>query len=215
MKDFFRKGPLRVKICGVTNLEDAQAAVDAGADAIGFNLFRGSKRYVDPAALEKWITRLPDSVARVAVVVNTTAEELRLLREKALFDAIQFHGDETPEFTAQEGGPLWVRAVRVDNPSALDRGLKYTTPYLLFDGFSAAEYGGTGIVPDWEAIATFRAGQPERHTILAGGLTPENVAEAVRVVAPHAVDVASGVEASTGKKDPDKVVRFIREAKSG
>ncbi|MEO6053041.1 MAG: phosphoribosylanthranilate isomerase [Chthoniobacterales bacterium] len=214
MKDFFRKGSLRVKICGITNPEDAQAAIDAGADALGFNLFPGSKRHLALADLEKWIAHIPDSVTRVAVVVNTTAEELRLLREKAIFDAIQFHGDESPEFTTQEGGPLWIRAVRVDISSALDRALEYTTPHLLFDGFSAHEYGGTGVVPNWTAIAAFRAAQPERQTILAGGLTPENVAEAVGLVAPHAVDVASGVESSPGKKDLDKVVRFIREAKS-
>ncbi|MEO6847254.1 MAG: phosphoribosylanthranilate isomerase [Chthoniobacterales bacterium] len=213
MKPFFTSGGPRVKICGITNPDDAKATCDAGADALGFNLFTGSRRHVSLNALEPWINELPADVARVAVVVNASADDLRVIHEKGIFDAIQFHGDETPDFCNHEGGPLWIRAIRVDTAAAFERALEYKSKYVLFDGFTQGDYGGTGVSPDWHTIAGFAMAHPKHFTILAGGLTPDNVAEAVQIVSPQAVDVASGVEKSPGIKDPAKVARFIREAK--
>lgn len=213
MKKFFQRGELRVKICGVTNLEDAKLSVDAGADALGFNLFSASRRHVRLDTLEKWINEIPPEVARIAVVVNATKAEIREFWETGFFDAIQFHGDETATFCLENGAPLWLRAIRVNGADAFLRALEHETEHLLFDAFSAGEYGGTGHAPDWNAIAEFRAAHEDRNVVLAGGLKPENVEQAVKIVRPHAVDVASGVESSPGKKDRIKVRQFIASAK--
>ena len=209
---FFEPGPLRVKICGVTNPADAALVVEAGADAIGINLFPGSKRGVELAAVRDWVRELP--LARVAVVVNATADELARIAAAECFDAIQFHGDEAPEFCAASSLP-WIRAVRVSGSGALDAALDYQTPALLLDGFSAAGYGGVGATVDIPLAASFVRAHPERRVILAGGLRPETVGEAVRIVRPHGVDVASGVEVAgdARRKDAGRVRAFIEAAR--
>ncbi len=209
---FFEPGPLRVKICGVTNAGDAALVVDAGADAIGINLFAGSKRFVDLAAVRPWVRELP--IARVAVVVNATPDELARIAGAECFDAIQFHGDETPEICAASPLP-WIRAVRVAGAEALDAALAYVTPALLLDAFAGSAYGGTGATIDPALARDFARAHPSRRVILAGGLRPETVAAAVRIVQPQGVDVASGVETAgdARRKDADRVREFVAAAR--
>ena len=206
--------PLRTKICGVTSLEDAEMAIKAGADALGFNFFPGSKRVVDLKECAAWIGKLAGQADRVAVVVNPTAEEVAGLRDSGCFEAIQFHGDETPEFCAAAGFQTWIRAVRLKDKSVFEAALAYDTPYLLLDGWSATDYGGTGNRVDWDLVRECVLSQPERKIIVAGGLTPSNVRDAVRIVRPHGVDVASGVELEPRKKSEYLMRAFVEQAAS-
>jgi len=212
---FFEPGPpLRVKICGITNPADADTALAAGADALGFNFYEKSKRFLDFEEARPWITALAGRAIRIAVVVNPTAELLTDLRESGSFDAIQFHGDETPEFCAAAGFPCWMRAARVKDPAALAATLRYDTPHLLLDSWSATEYGGTGTRLNWDIVREFVLANPDRKIILAGGLTPNNVREAVRIARPHGVDVASGVELEPRRKNEYLVREFIQVARA-
>ncbi len=206
-------GP-QVKICGLTGPDDAAMCADAGADALGFNFFSGSRRHIDPVLSIPWIRALGGSCVRVAVVVNPAAALLDVLRRAECFEWIQFHGDETPEFCTTAGFPHWIRAVRVSDAGALDRALAFRAPALLLDAWSAHAYGGTGKRLDPEIARKFVAANPSEKILLAGGLRPDNVREAVVAVRPVAVDVAGGVELSPGKKDPMLVRKFVRLAKS-
>ncbi len=212
---FFAPGPpLRTKICGVTNLADAEVAIAAGTNALGFNFFKDSKRHIAIKESLEWITRLAGRVDRIAVVVNATAEEVAELRESECFEGIQFHGDETPEFCAKSGFAHWIRAVRIKNDLTFQEALAYDTPYLLLDAYTPEAYGGTGHRLNWDAARDFAIAHPERKILLAGGLTPHNVRDAVRIVRPHAVDVASGVEMEPRHKDEYLVREFIKVARS-
>jgi len=208
----FQSGNLRIKICGITNPEDAGMAARAGADAIGINLFPGSKRFVEIADVCDWLREVP--VTRVAVVVNASADLLARVQEAGVFDAVQFHGDETPELCATCALP-WLRAVRVSGQEALDAAMGYATSDLLLDAHSAAGYGGTGAMLDLDLAAEFVRAHRDRRVLIAGGLRPETVAAAVRVVRPHGVDVASGVESEGNprRKDPARVRAFIDQAR--
>ncbi len=210
----FLSGGTRVKVCGVTNAADAAMVVGAGADAVGINLFAGSKRFVELAAVRDWVAELP--VTRVAVVVNATADELAAVREAGCFDAVQYHGDEAPGDCAAGGG-RWLRAVRVKEWASLVAALEYATPWLLLDAFSAAGYGGTGAGVDLGLAGEFVRMERDRRVILAGGLRPETVGAAVRTVRPHGVDVASGVEVvgDARRKDAERVREFVAAAKAG
>ena len=193
-------------------------AIDAGTDALGFNFFRGSHRFISLEENRSWIASLAGETFRVAVVVNATVEELTALRESRCFEAVQFHGTETPELCATIGFPVWIRAVRVHGEHSLAQALQFNTPNLLLDAWSDDSYGGTGRLVDWSSAARFVAAQPSRRLILAGGLNPANVGDAIRAVRPHAVDVASGVESSPGRKDLHRIrdfVRAVRESLSG
>jgi len=203
---------LCVKICGVTNAADAAVVVESGADAIGLNLFPGSKRFVEIENVRDWAAELP--LARVAVVVNATADLLARVADAGCFDAVQFHGDETPEFCATCPLP-WIRAVRVSGPDVLAAALDYATPLLLLDGHAASGYGGLGVTVDPVLAAEFVRDHAEKRVFLAGGLKPETVAEAVRTVRPFGVDVASGVEGAVDprRKDVAKVRAFIAAAR--
>lgn len=214
MNAFFQPGRLRVKICGVTNPEDAAMTADAGADAIGINLFAGSRRFVELDVVREWVAALP--LTRVAVVVNPTAEEVARIVAAECFDAIQFHGDESTDFCNALPAP-WIRAVRVSDASSLVHALAYETPFVLLDAHAASAYGGTGLTVDPALAAGFVATHPEKSVILAGGLRPDNVAAAARAVRPHGVDVASGVEVDgdARRKDPAKVRAFIEAARAG
>lgn len=196
----------KVKICGITNLADAQAAVAAGADALGFNFYEKSPRYItlkDAAEISK---QLPPFVMRVGLFVNAPEElVLRAIRESGLA-MLQFHGDETPEFCAQFS-LMSMKAFRMRGPETLEEIPQFQTEALLLDAFSPAAFGGTGEKFNWDlAVEAQKFGKP---IFLAGGLTPENVAEAVRKVRPFGVDVSSGVESAPGKKDHLKVKAFI------
>jgi phosphoribosylanthranilate isomerase len=214
MSGFFRQDRhLNVKICGITNADDAQTAIEAGADALGFNFYGGSKRYIDIGKARDWLTDLPDSVTRVAILVNPTPEEAIATAELAFIDALQLHGDEPPELCRmlQDRHVPFAKAVR---PQRDDLAANFHTRTLLLDSASLSEFGGTGetfpltLARRW--IDNFR----EHQFILAGGLTPENVADAIREVRPFAVDVTSGVEASPGRKDPARVRSFIAAARA-
>jgi phosphoribosylanthranilate isomerase len=204
---------VRIKICGITSPMDAEMAVAEGADALGFNFFSGSKRRIVFEENRQWIDSLSGRVFRVAVVVNAGMDELRALGESGCFEAVQFHGDETPEFCAKAGFPAWIRAVRVKSEESLQEALHYDTRHLLLDAWSESAYGGTGLRLDWEAMREFVVAQRARQVILAGGLGPENVSEAIRLVRPHAVDAASGVESGPGRKARNRVADFIRAAR--
>lgn len=211
----FESGPpLRTKICGITNPADAEVAVAAGADAIGFNFFQGSKRYLPIKDSLDWISSFQGKIQRIAVVVNPTVEEVAELLASKCFEAIQFHGDESPEFCAQAGFPRWIRAVRIKDNTAFEESLAYDTPFLLLDAFRPDAYGGTGHRLNWDIARDFVIANPDRKIILAGGLTPHNVRDAVRIVRPHAVDVASGVEMEDRHKDEYLVREFIKVART-
>ena len=203
----FKPGAVRVKICGITNEEDALLCADAGADALGFNFFNGSKRRIDPRASLDWIARLEGLADRVAVVVNPAPELLAELLDSGCFEMVQFHGDETPAQCAAAGWPCWMKAVRVKDEGSLRAAAEYSTPQILLDAWSPTAYGGTGQTANWELIAAADLG--ERSVVLAGGLTPENVGDAIRTVKPEAVDVAGGVESVPRHKDPDLVAEFL------
>ena len=203
---------VRVKICGITNAEDAEAAIDAGADALGFNGFPGSKRYIDLARASTWIAQLPPFVTRVAVLVNPTLADARAVGELPGLDRLQFHGDESPEFCRVFPANSFIKAVAARDPAALERCEEYGR-YLLLDAFVAGEYGGTGQLIDLKLASAFVREHPNVKVILSGGLTPENVVEAVRVTEPYAVDVASGVESRPGRKDHVLVRAFIAALK--
>lgn len=209
---FFDPGDLRVKICGVTNPADAALVVEAGADAVGINLFPGSKRFVELHEVRDWVAEIP--ITRIAVVVNATREDVTRIVEAACFDAIQFHGDETPDFCA-ECPIVWIRALRVAGPHALRHALEYATQSILLDGFSASGYGGTGTAVDIELARDFVRWNPGRQVILAGGLKPDTVARTAHLVKPHAVDVAGGVETEGDprRKDHAKVRAFVEAAR--
>jgi phosphoribosylanthranilate isomerase len=209
---FFEPGELRVKICGVTNPADATVVVASNADAIGINLFTGSKRFVELDAVRDWVCELP--LTRVAVVVNATTDDIARIVDADCFDAVQFHGDETPDFCSECFLP-WIRAVRVSGPQALTDALDYATQTLLLDGHAATGYGGTGVSVNRELAANFVRDYPGRQIILAGGLKPETVRAAVHFVRPHGVDVAGGVEmdGDPRRKDAAKVRTFVEEAR--
>jgi phosphoribosylanthranilate isomerase len=203
---------VRVKICGVTNAEDALAAVDAGANALGFMFYESSPRNVAVKVAADIIRQLPPFVAKVGVFVNAAEENVRRAIGESGIDTLQFHGDETPEF-CRGFLPLKIyKAFRMENLESLLALPGYRTDAWLLDSFVEGKRGGTGAQFNWDlAVESKKFGRP---IILAGGLTPENVAEAVRKVQPFAVDVSSGVESAPGKKDHAKVRRFIAAAKA-
>lgn len=199
---------VKVKICGITSLEDARQAVAAGADALGFVFYPPSPRCVDPVAAHAIIAELPPFVTCVGLFVNEPPERVLEMVLSCGLDAIQLHGDEPP---GQCHYPPYrvIKALRIARyePAEIDG---YQVSALLLDALVPGEYGGTGQLGDWPLAARIAE---ERTVILAGGLTPDNIAAAVQTVRPYAVDVSSGVESRPGRKDPRKVAEFIRRAK--
>jgi len=207
-------GRVRVKICGITCSADAEAAILAGADALGFNAWQGSKRYLDIAGAAPWLRELPGFVTRVVLCVNHTLEEALFLGALPFIDVAQFHGDESDDFCAQYSadGRSHIRAVRPRSREELDRLPALGTRQVLLDAAVAGAYGGTGARADLDLAAEAVARFPRLAVTLAGGLEPDNVAEAVRLVRPYAVDVASGVESAPGRKDAFKMGDFVQAA---
>lgn len=201
----------KVKICGITNLADARVAVAAGADALGFNFHEKSPRFVPLEAAAEISRQLPPFVLRVGVFVNAPADFiLHAIRESGLA-MLQFHGDEPPEFCSQFG-LMTMKAFRVRGPVTLEEIPQYQTDAYLLDAFSSTTFGGTGEKFNWDlAVEAQKFGKP---VFLAGGLTPENVADAIRQVRPFGVDVSSGVESAPGRKDHAQVKAFIAAARS-
>jgi phosphoribosylanthranilate isomerase len=200
---------VKVKICGITNVDDALHACACGADALGFVFYEKSPRCLSPEAAQQIIAELPPFITAVGLFVNESPERIRQTADSCGLDVIQLHGDEGP--TDCDFAPLRVvKALRVKEAASLDGHAAYAVSALLLDAWVAGAYGGTGERFNWELAAAVARQRP---VILAGGLRAENVAEAVRTVRPYGVDVSSGVEASPGKKDPEKVAAFIRKAK--
>jgi phosphoribosylanthranilate isomerase len=200
---------VRVKICGITRLQDALAACDAGADALGFNFWPGSKRHVSAAVAAGIVRALPPFVTVVGVFVDQPREELARIAGEVGLHVLQLHGDEAPEDCAGHGLPV-IKALRADASLSAGRIAAYPVRAVLLDT-PAPAFGGTGVPFDWTAVASLTVPVP---VILAGGLTPDNVGEAVRVARPWAVDVASGVESAPGVKDTLAMRRFVRAARA-
>lgn len=200
---------IKVKICGITNLEDALAAVDYGADALGFIFFEKSPRHITPAMAGEIISYLPPFVTTVGVFVNEEPAKIRETMLSAGINVLQLHGDEPPE--ACSVWPRVVRALRVKDFTDLKPLEIYRASAFLLDTYSPGQFGGTGQIFNWDiAVEAKRFGR----IILSGGLNPENVGEAVKRVGPYAVDASSGVEESKGKKDLKKMKEFIEKAKA-
>jgi len=201
-----------VKICGITNWPDAKAACDAGANMLGFNFYEKSLRRVSTVEAATIRAKLPGGVEPVGLFVNAKPSEIASLHAFVRFNAAQLHGDESPSIVSEVGRTVPViKAFRVaaDFPlSTLDR--FHDAFAFLLDGSRGGQYGGTGTAADWNVA---RRAASSHRIVLAGGLTPENVAAAIRAVRPYAVDVASGVETKPGKKDHAKVRAFIEEVR--
>jgi phosphoribosylanthranilate isomerase len=201
---------VRVKICGITNLADGQAAIEAGADALGFVFYEKSPRSVSVEKAAEIIRELPPLIMKVGVFVDASPEFVMRAASECGLTLLQFHGEEPPDFCRQFG-LMSMKALRVRDANSLQTLLEYATDAWLLDAYSPESHGGTGKTFNWD-LAT-QAQSWGRPIFLAGGLTAENVGEAVSRVRPFGVDVSSGVEASPGKKDHAKVRAFIQAAK--
>jgi phosphoribosylanthranilate isomerase len=209
---------IRVKICGITNLQDAQVAIKAGADFLGFIFYPQSPRHVKPEHVREIVTRIRaqyplPNIQLVGVFVDQSAQSVAWTLDFCDLDYAQLHGTETPEAvtTLMGRGFGVIKALRVRDGRTLVELERYKATAYLLDAYVPGQPGGTGHGFDWTLAVQAKTHGP---IVLAGGLTPDNVAQAVRTVCPWAVDVSSGVEAAPGRKDPDKVHRFIAEAKS-
>lgn len=199
----------RVKICGITNLEDARHAAACGADALGFVFYSGSTRCIEPEQARRIIAELPPFITMVGLFVNELPARIRELVDYCGLDAVQLHGDEEPQQCSYPPCRV-IKALRLRDSMDDEMYSAYQVSSLLLDAYVPDKYGGTGKRCDWDLAARIAL---EYRIILAGGLTPANVAEAVCQVRPYGVDVSSGVEKLPGKKDPEKVAMFIRMAK--
>jgi phosphoribosylanthranilate isomerase len=198
----------RIKICGITREQDAQAAANSGADAIGLVFYEKSPRYVTVPQAIHIASAVPPFVSNVGLFVNASMDYVHAVLDEVPLDALQFHGEETPEFCAQFGRP-WLKAIRIrPDEDLVQCAARYSDAQgLLLDAYVEGTHGGTGAVFDWKLVP-YKLPLP---VILSGGLNAGNVAEAIRQVRPYAVDVSSGVEASKGIKDAAKIAAFIKE----
>jgi len=206
---------VKVKICGITNWADARRAIESGADLLGFNFVRTSPRYVTPAKARRMVKKLPRNISAVGVFENESEEAMLEIARSVGLRQLQLHGDESPAMVArlaQNGEHLGViKALRVKKPFRVAQLAAYKRAgAILLDGFSRQARGGTGKSFDWHL-----ARRAKRHgrIFLAGGLTPENVGQAIRTARPYAVDVCSGVESRPGKKDARRMRSLVRAVK--
>jgi len=204
---------VRIKICGITNPEDAILASELGADALGFIFHPASPRRVAPEAAREIIRQLPPLVLSVGVFVDEEAELVRDLAARVGLDWVQLHGWESPEYCRSLGRRV-LKGFRIEAASSLGALAEYrdAVQAFLLDTYKAGQAGGTGETFDWQLA---RRAQDFGAIVLAGGLNPANVAQAIEVAQPQAVDVASGVEAAPGKKDPEKLRAFFEKVKGG
>lgn len=200
----------KVKICGLKEVQHVQAAVQAGADAIGF-VFAASKRQVSIEQAQQLAKHVPEGVLKIGVFVNPTPEEVRVAVSNVPLDYVQYHGDETPDFIVQQGYPS-IKALSVHCAKDVQAAANYTVDYYLFDAPGTDYKGGSGHTFDWTLLET--AGIPREKLILAGGLKIENIHEALALVSPCMVDVSSGVE-TEGSKDTEKIAAFLQAVKRG
>ncbi len=200
---------VRVKICGVTSVEDALWAQRCGADAIGLNFCARSPRHVSLELAREIAAALPETLLRVGVFVDAPRQEIEAALAGGAIGAVQLHGDESEDFCRGWPVPV-IKAVRVRSAADLAAAMHWAVDFILADAYVEGARGGTGMGFDWSLLAAVDVSR----LFLAGGLSPANVAAAVRRVRPYAVDAASGVERSPGIKDPAKVEEFIRNAKT-
>jgi phosphoribosylanthranilate isomerase len=203
----------KVKICGITNLEDALVSLESGAYALGFNFYKRSSRYVEPRRARKIIEQLPAGILSVGVFVNEpNSETVIRLADEAGVDAIQLHGDESPDYCRALKDRYVIKALRVDPEFSLESVLQFETQAILLDTPSTGSYGGTGRTFDWSRAREIRKHVPK--LFLAGGLSPENVREAIALVDPFAVDACSCLEFSPGHKDHELLHAFLQAART-
>jgi len=196
---------VKVKICGITNFEDATAAIDMGADILGFNFYSKSKRYISLKNAVKIINKLPTFVDIAGLFVNPTYDQVSKVAGSGVLNWIQLHGDETPEFceSLSNLGPKMIKAVRVKDANDIEISQKYSADVILLDAYDAKEYGGTGKVFDWSLVKLL-----QQRFFLAGGITPENAVEAIDTGV-YGIDICSGVESAPGKKDHEKMRKLF------
>ncbi|MFQ6043705.1 MAG: phosphoribosylanthranilate isomerase [Candidatus Poribacteria bacterium] len=200
----------KVKICGITNLDDAIAAVEFGADALGFVFVPNTPRYIEPAKAAEIIARLPPFLTTVGLFVNDSTERIKQVADQCKLNVIQLHGQESPDFCLRFNRKV-IKAFRVKDRESLTALPEYTVSAYLLDTYVKGAMGGTGVTFDWRF-----ASDAKKYglVILAGGLNPENVARAIQQARPYGVDVSSGIEAEPGKKDHNKLKDFIAAAKN-
>jgi phosphoribosylanthranilate isomerase len=198
-----------VKICGITRASDAVHAVRHGADALGFVFWRDSPRYIEPSRAAEIIAGVPDGVMRVGVFVNEPIDAIRAVATETGISAVQLHGDEPPEYAAALDRPV-LRAINLENADETCQAWPVNTTFLM-DAVDRVRRGGTGQLVDWDRAAILAQTQ---RIVLAGGLTSNNVADAIVQVGPFGVDVSSGVEDAPGLKNPELVARFLESARS-
>lgn len=201
----------KVKICGITNLDDARAAVNAGCDALGFVFFKKSPRYIEPDRAKEIIRQIPKRIIKIGVFVNSAERLVKRIAASCKLDILQFHGAQSPEFCAKFKSYKIIKVFRVKNKIDRNQLRKYDAFAFLFDSFTRSKIGGSGKKFDWELIGCL-AGSA-KPVFLSGGLDEKNVRLAIKAAKPDWVDVSSGIELSPGKKDHKKMEKFIRAAK--
>ena len=215
---------VRIKICGITSLEDARAAITAGADMLGFNFYRPSPRFITPQdariiieALRAEIKALPGTVTMAGVFVNEPAESIARIATEAGIAAIQLHGDESIEFCRELKALLpdrfLIKALRARGDDVIEQAMEYNVGAIMLDAFDAELLGGTGRTVDWHLARHVRDAVPR--LFLAGGLSVENVRAAIDAVQPYAVDACSALESSPGRKDAERMEAFVRAVRNG
>ncbi|MBN1796451.1 MAG: phosphoribosylanthranilate isomerase [Sedimentisphaerales bacterium] len=195
----------KVKICGITNYEDARAAIDFGADLIGFNFYKKSPRYIEPKQADKIITRLPAFVSVVGLFVNAEYDQIRQTLDDCFLNWLQLHGDETPEFCDSLNllNLGTIKAIRVRDYKDIKSAEKFFTDAILLDAYDQEKYGGTGLSFDWNIV-----GHINKRIFLAGGINPDNVEEAIKLGV-YGIDICSGIEERPGKKDHKKMKQLF------
>ena len=201
----------KVKICGITNYEDAAHAAILGADYLGFNFYELAPRHVDESEVKKFIGRLPNHVKKVGVFVNQNPDKVKKIVKNLYLDLIQLHGDETQDYCGKlkaDTKKQIIKAFRIKDKNDINKIKDYNVDYLMFDASEKGMFGGTGKTFDWKIVKAIN-----KPFFLSGGLNPENVKEAIRTAKPYAVDAASGIEINPRKKDYRKMKEFIENSK--
>ncbi len=199
---------VKIKVCGITNIEDALLALSLGVDAVGF-VFAESERRITPVNAKKIIDELPQSILKVGVFVDEEEKRTREILKLCRLDMLQFHGDESPSHILRFRERV-IKSFRIEDEDSLKAIPNYKASAYLLDTYSSEVYGGTGEVFNWDLAVEAKKFGP---IILSGGLNPDNVVEAIKKVKPWAVDVSSGVESSPGKKDPQKLEEFVKKVR--
>ncbi|MDD4900105.1 MAG: phosphoribosylanthranilate isomerase [Candidatus Omnitrophica bacterium] len=202
---------VRVKICGITNVEDARVAVAAGCDALGFLFYRNSPRYISVADAKEIIKDIPKDIIKIGVFVDAKEKTIKQIAKACCLDILQFHGSESPEFCKKFKNYKVIKVFRVKNQAGLKDVSKYKVFGFLFDTFSQAKLGGTGKKFNWNLLT--QLGDLKESIFLSGGLNAKNVQAAIKAVHPAWVDASSSLESKPGKKDHKRVKRFIAAAK--